>query len=241
MEKTMQSATALTRAQENMLDYFKTHDVKYVAEDAIFRIFGTGETYRGRAEIGALLHYLYHVAFDGRAEPSSYIITEDKACVEGLFKGKHIGEFHGIPPTQREVSVPMAVTYDLKEGLIQEARVFMMTEVMREQLGAAAVPPKVAYIARDIFHLKFGHYRDVKALIDEGRKAGLLPEGKAQRVLTDFTGDAYRLILEEGFDSLAEYERNLTGDLMQDEWQQWYKRFKEHVESGHRELLKQIM
>lgn len=241
MEKTMQGPATLTRTQENMLDYFKTHDVKYVAEDGVFRILGTGETYRGRAEIGAMLHYLYHVAFDAHAEPSSYIITEDKASVEGFFKGRHIGEFHGVQPTQKEVNVPMAVTYDLRDGLIQEARVFMMVDVMREQLGATAQQPRVAYITRDIFHLKYGHYRDVKELLEEARKDGLLPEGKAQRVLTDFTGDAYRLILEEGFDSLAEFERELTGELMKDGWQQWYKRFKEHVESGHREILKQIM
>jgi hypothetical protein len=241
MEKTMQGPAALTRAQQNMLDYFKTHDVKYVAEDGVFRILGTGETYRGRAEIGAMLHFMYHVAFDARAEPSSYIITEDKAVVEGLFKGRHIGEIHGIQPTQKEVSVPMAVTYDLKDGLIQEARVFMLTEVLREQLGVSAAAPKVAYITRDIFHLKYGHYRDVKELLDEARKEGLMPDGKAQRVLTDFTGDAYRLILEEGFDSLAEFERDLSSELMKDGWQQWYKRFKEHIESGHREILKQIL
>jgi hypothetical protein len=135
----------------------------------------------------------------------------------------------------------MAVTYDLKDGLIQEARVFMLTEVLREQLGVSAAAPKVAYITRDIFHLKYGHYRDVKELLDEARKEGLMPDGKAQRVLTDFTGDAYRLILEEGFDSLAEFERDLSSELMKDGWQQWYKRFKEHIESGHREILKQIL
>lgn len=241
MEKTMQSTADLTRTQQNMLDYFNTHDVKYVAEDGIFRHLGTGATYRGRAEIGAMLHYLYHVAFDAHAEPNSYIITEDKASVEGLFKGRHIGEFAGIPPTQKEVSVPLAVTYDLKDGLIQEARIFMLTEVLMQQLGVSPQPPKVAYITRDIFYLKYGHYRDVKELLEEARKDGLLPDGKAQRVLTDFTGDAYRLILEEGFDSLAEFERDLNSELMKDGWQQWYKRFKEHVESGHREILKQVM
>lgn len=241
MEKTLQPTATLSRVQENMLDYFKTHDVKYVAEDGVFRHLGTGETYRGRAEIGAMLHYLYHVAFDAYAETNSYIITEDKASVEGLFKGRHIGEFAGIPATGKEVSVPLAVTYDLKDGLIREARIFMLSDVLLQQLGVTPAPPKVAYLTRDIFHLKYGHYRDVKELLDEARREGLLPEGKAQRVLTDFTGDAYRLILEQGFDSLAEFERELTGELMKDGWQPWYKRFREHVESGHREILKQIM
>jgi steroid delta-isomerase-like uncharacterized protein len=241
MEETMLGKESLTRTQQNMLDYFDTHDVKYVAEDAVFRHMGTGETYRGRAEIGAMLHYIYHVAFDAKAEMVSYAITEDKAVVEWTFNGRHIGEFAGIQPTQKEVSVPIAITYDLKDGLIREARVYMQVNVMMQQLGVTAPQQKTAYITRDIFNLKYGHYRDVKALMDEAVRMGLMPEGKSQRLLTDFTGDAYRLIMEEGFNSLDEFEKTLTSELRKDEWQQWYQRFKEHVESGHREILKQIM
>ncbi len=97
------------------------------------------------------------------------------------------------------------------------------------------------YIIRDIFHLKFGHYRDAKALLDDAMKRKLMPQAKAQRVLTDFTGDAYRLIFEEGYDNLSEYEKSLTESMRGDEWQQWYRQFKAHVEKSHREILKQIL
>ncbi len=97
------------------------------------------------------------------------------------------------------------------------------------------------YIVRDIFYLHFGHYRPAKQLLDEALRAGLLPENKAARVLSDFTGDAYRLIFEEGFDTLAEYEQSLTGSMRKDEWQQWYEKFKPHVERSHRELLKRVV
>ncbi len=97
------------------------------------------------------------------------------------------------------------------------------------------------YIVSDIFHLKFGHYRDAKALMDELAQKGLLKDMKEPRVLTDFTGDAYRLILENGFDSLADYEKSMKENLSQSEWQQWYMQFKEHVERSHREILKRVM
>ena len=97
------------------------------------------------------------------------------------------------------------------------------------------------YIVRDIFNLKYGHYRDAKALMDDIAQKGLLKDMKQPRMLTDFTGDAYRLILEQAFDSLDEYEKSLTGNLNQSEWQQWYMKFKEHVNSGYREILKQVM
>lgn len=60
-------------------------------------------------------------------------------------------------------------------------------------------------------------------------------------MLTDFTGDAYRLILEASFDTLDEYEKSLTGNMSQNDWQQWYLKFKEHVERSYREILKQVM
>lgn len=242
MAETILGKESLTRTQQNMLDYFDTHDVKYIAEDAVFRHMGTGEVYKGKAEIGAMLHYIYHVAFDAKAERTNYAITEDKAVVEGIFKGRHIGEFAGIAPTQKEVSVPMAVTYELKDGLVQEARIYMQVNVLMQQLGATASGPqqRITFLTRDIFQLKFGHYREVKVLLEEAMKSGLMPEAKSQRILTDFTGDAYRLVLEQGFDSLAEYERTLGSELNQEAWQQWYARFKEHVESSHREILKQI-
>jgi hypothetical protein len=97
------------------------------------------------------------------------------------------------------------------------------------------------YIVRDIFYLKFGHYRDAKELLEEGFKNELLPKVDGSRALTDFTGDAYRLIMELPFNSLTEYEEALTTELQKDEWQDWYKKFKSHVKSSHREILKQVM
>lgn len=226
-----------------MLAYFQTHDVKYVAEDAVFKSLSTGEEYRGRAEIGAMLHYVYHVAFDARVETKSYIITEEKAQVEGLFTGRHIGDFAGIPATNKEVSVPLCVTYDLRNGLIQEARIYMLADVLMQQLGVTAnmQPQKTAFVVRDIFQLKFGQYRQAKKLLEEALEKNMLPDAKASRILTDFTGDAYRLIFEEGFDTLQAYETSLTGSMRTEEWQAWYERFKPLVEKGYREILKQVV
>jgi hypothetical protein len=95
------------------------------------------------------------------------------------------------------------------------------------------------YVVRDIFHLKFGHYRDVKALMDEGKKMNLFPETN-MRMLTDFTGDAYRLILEQTHDSLAAYEQFMSDGGNQEDWQKWYSKFKEHVVSSHREIRKLV-
>lgn len=243
MEETIRGKEATSTTQKNMEAYLQSHDLQYVAEDAVYKNLSTGEEHRGKAEVGAMLHYMYHVAFDAKADVKNYIITEDKAMFEGFFKGKHIGEFAGIAPTNKEVNVPLCVTYDLKNGLIQEARIYFITDVLMQQLQAS---PKVSgqkttYVTRDIFRLKFGHYKEAKALLDEARSKNMMPEGQNLRILTDFTGDAYRLIMEEGYNSLADYEKSLTSELGQAEWKDWYERFKPHVESSHREILKQVI
>ena len=97
------------------------------------------------------------------------------------------------------------------------------------------------FIVRDIFHLKFGHYRDAKALFDEVKSKNMLPDANNFRLLTDFTGDSYRLIMESGFNTLADYEKSLGSSMNEEEWKKWYEKFKPLVESSHREILKQVV
>lgn len=97
------------------------------------------------------------------------------------------------------------------------------------------------YIVRDIFHLKFGQFKPAKTLLDEAMKQKLMPAAKSTRVLSDFTGDAYRLVFETGYDTLADFEKELTSDMAQAEWQAWYAKFKELVVGSHREILKEVL
>jgi predicted ester cyclase len=241
MEEVTMQKEALIQTRQNVLDYFKTHDLKYIAEDAVFRNLSTGEVYTGREEIGGMLHFMYHVAFDAKAETVNYVIEEDKAVVEAYFKGRHIGEIAGLKATNKEIDVPLCVSYDLKDGLIKQARIYMLAEVLMNQLGVSGgTRQKTTFVVRDIFRLKFGHFRPVKELFNEVKDKNMMEGAKYMRVLTDFTGDSYRLVLEAGFDSLLEYETALSGGMSDPEWQQWYKRFMEHVESSHREILKEI-
>jgi hypothetical protein len=97
------------------------------------------------------------------------------------------------------------------------------------------------YIVREIFHLQFGSYREAKALIDEGMQKHLLLQPSGSRVLTDFTGEGYRLIIELPYASLADYEADLKKELGGSGWKEWYEKFKSLVRYSEREILKQVM
>jgi len=124
----------VSTARGNMEDYFRTHDVKYVAEDAVFSHMNTGEKYEGREAIGQMLQFMYHVAFDARAEIRGTMISDDHAVLEADFIGKHTGEFAGLQPTNKSVNVPFCVTYQLRDGLVQQARIYMLMDIMIKQL-----------------------------------------------------------------------------------------------------------
>lgn len=134
MSTTMLEKTPSETTLKNMEAYFKTHDVQYVAEEAVFINLGTGQRTQGRKAIGEMLHYIYHVAFDAKAEVTHSLITEEKAVLEGFFVGKHINEFAGIPASQKKVRVPLCVSYDLENSIIKEARIYMLGDVMMKQL-----------------------------------------------------------------------------------------------------------
>jgi predicted ester cyclase len=126
--------SVLEITRKNMRDYFRSHDARYVTDNAVFIDKGTGQRTEGREAIGQLLNFLYHTAFDAHAEVTNSIILEDRAVAEGLFIGKHIGEFAGIAATGKIVSVPLCVTFNIEKTLISEARIYMMTDVLIKQL-----------------------------------------------------------------------------------------------------------
>lgn len=97
------------------------------------------------------------------------------------------------------------------------------------------------YIIREIFHLQFGRYREAKALLDEGMQKHLLLQPSGSRVLTDFTGEGYRLIIELPYPTLAAYELDLQKELGGTGWKEWYEKFKALVRFSEREILKQVM
>ena len=128
---------SIEATRETMLRYFNSEhsDVRTMADDVVFTIMATGAEHRGREGVTAMLNYFYHVAFDATAENRVTLFGETNAMVEGDFVGKHIGEFAGIPPTGKDVRVPLCVVYDLDHNKIRRGRVYFEMPVLLRQLG----------------------------------------------------------------------------------------------------------
>ena len=92
-------------------------------------------------------------------------------------------------------------------------------------------------VVRDTFYLKFGKAKEAKALTAEFNEILKKYDNTPRRFLTDFTGEAYRLILESTFADLASFESTLKSHFGRDEWRQWYEKFIPLVNRSEREIL----
>ena len=110
-------------------------DTSMMTDDVVFTIMATGDEHRTPEGVFGMLDYFYHVAFDATAEAKNMIFGEKNAIFEGDFVGRHIGEFAGIPATNKEVRVPLCVVYDLEDEKIKRGRVYFATPVFFQQVG----------------------------------------------------------------------------------------------------------
>ena len=94
-------------------------------------------------------------------------------------------------------------------------------------------------VVRNVFQLKFGKARDAIAHWKEGRaifeRLGMPMKGS--RLLTDVVGPFYTLVLENSFESLADYERESHSVMDDEAWRIWYSKFTGLCEGGYREIF----
>ncbi len=123
--------------RETMNRYFASEhsDVSMMTDDVIFTVMATGQENCGKEGVMGMLNYFYRIAFDATAETKNVIIADQQALVEGDFVGKHIGEFAGIPATQKQVRVPIAIAYDLEHDRIKRGRVYFEMPTLLRQVG----------------------------------------------------------------------------------------------------------
>lgn len=113
-------------------------DLSMMADDVIFTNMATGEEHAGREAVREMLEFVYHGAFEGHADTRNLIVDGDRAVLEATFVGTHKGEFAGAPATGREVRVPLAVIYDMKDGMITRGRVYFEVPAFLAQVRAEA-------------------------------------------------------------------------------------------------------
>lgn len=109
-----------------------------VTDDFVRHDPNVPEVHGPEGEKGLALMFLS--AFPDLRFTIDHLIAEgDLVQARGIALGTHRGEFMGIPPTNRQVTVTISELYRLAGGKIAEQWVVMDTLGMLQQLGA--IPP----------------------------------------------------------------------------------------------------
>jgi len=88
-------------------------------------------------------HLKEHVIFFDTIFPGYEVFADeitaegDRVVLRARLKGRHEGEFNGIPPTNRMVEFPFAISYTIKDNLIVDHWLIADQAVLMEQLGVA--------------------------------------------------------------------------------------------------------
>jgi predicted ester cyclase len=139
-----QEASPMTTAetQETMEAYFAAllgggaYETSF-ADDLVVTMTGVPGEIRGPAAAKAAIDAIHHQQFDAKPEVTNLVIGEGTAALEAVFVGTHTGEFAGIAPTGKEVSVSYSVFYALADGKITALRIYALVEGLVQQLQAA--------------------------------------------------------------------------------------------------------
>jgi len=120
-----------------MMKYFDSEhtDVSMMAADVTFTTMADGQSASTPEGVLGMLNYFYQIAFDATAEAKTLLFSENNAVWEGNFVGKHVGEFAGIPATNKDVRVPLCIVYDLEQDQIKRARIYFEIPALMHQLG----------------------------------------------------------------------------------------------------------
>ena len=72
------------------------------------------------------------------------ISESDKVVVRGRLKGIHLGEFNGVPATNKEVDLPFAIRYVIANDMISGHWLIADQMILMQQLGLAETPAEHA-------------------------------------------------------------------------------------------------
>lgn len=108
--------------------------------ESVFEDVALGIQYQGRE--GARNYYqLWWAAFDLEIKGIQRFWTEDGSMItEARYTGRHVGDFHGIKPTQRNIDFRLLVIVSFRDGLMSGERFYYDARTLLRQLDVTSLP-----------------------------------------------------------------------------------------------------
>jgi steroid delta-isomerase-like uncharacterized protein len=138
----------MSRANEELVlrfnhEYINTgdHDVgrEFLTQDCL--MYANDELEASDAAGYAAMLDAFRIAFPDLDHSTDEILSADDWVVERFTtRGTHLGEFDGIPPTQKRVEFSGTSVFRIRDGRIAEERTSVDLLALMRQLGVIPVP-----------------------------------------------------------------------------------------------------
>ena len=107
-----------------LLDAMRAHDIErstsYYAEDCVLDIIPVRDLIRGRDGLAGAWGMAWTAFPDQYYTEKNMFAQGDWVAFEGIMGGTNKGEYLGLPPTGKHISVPVSFTWRLVGGKVKE-------------------------------------------------------------------------------------------------------------------------
>ena len=111
------------------------------ADDAVVESPVAGGATHGREQIKQVFQTYFSAFPNIRMEQTEVLVDGSRAAVVATFSGTDSGGFMGMPPTGRNVTIPVVFLYEFKDGkIVRDRRVYDFTGVL-VQVGTIKAKP----------------------------------------------------------------------------------------------------
>ncbi len=105
--------------------------------DPIYKIMATSATFKGRDQVARFYTGLFDGVPDATFELINAFVGEEGVVEESILRGTHRGMLFGIPPTGREIALPLTIVFPILNGQIMGERLYFDLATLARQLGVA--------------------------------------------------------------------------------------------------------
>jgi steroid delta-isomerase-like uncharacterized protein len=108
-----------------------------LCSDPIYKVMATNATFKGRDQVAQFYTGLFEGVPDATFELFNAFVGEEGVVEESILRGTQRGILFGIPPTGREIALPLTIVFPILNGQIMGERLYFDLATLARQLGVS--------------------------------------------------------------------------------------------------------
>ncbi len=109
-----------------------------LCDDPIYKIMATSATFKGPDRVTEFYEGLFEGVPDATFELINAFVGEEGVVEESILRGTQRGILFGVPPTGREIALPLTIVFPILQGQIMGERLYFDLATLARQLGVSA-------------------------------------------------------------------------------------------------------